>query len=168
MNLDWSGEIAAPLCLYETRVKPEWIDEFKHVNIAHYLTICDQSNWNFWNWINHPEGTMEARAGREYVIVENHVHYIDELSLDEPIYVTTQLLGADDKRYVLFHRVHKAADDSLSATNEVKCLGFNLEARRIENWRAPVRARLGAILAAHESLGWPEQAGQGIALKRRR
>lgn len=167
MLLPWTGEIASPLRLVDTRVQPEWIDEFNHVNIAHYLTICDQSNWAFWNWINHPESDMEDRAGHEYVIVENHVHYIDELSLDEPIYVTTQLLGADDKRYVLFHHVYKAADGSLSATNEVKCLGFNLETRRIENWRAPVRERLDAILAAHASLGTPEQAGQGIALKKR-
>lgn len=167
MTLPWIGEIAAPLRLYETRVKPEWIDEYNHVNIAHYLTICDQSNWAFWNWINHPEGDMEARAGHEYIIVENHVHYINELPLDEPIYLTTQLLAADDKRYVLFHHVYKAVDDSLSATNEVKCLGFNLETRRIEGWRSPVRERLNAILAAHATLGVPEQAGQGIALKKR-
>jgi len=167
MALEWNGDIATPLRLYETRVKPEWIDEFNHVNIAHYLTICDQSNWRFWNGINVPEGTMEARAGHEYVIVENHVHYISELSLDESIYVTTQVLGADDKRYILFHRVYKAENDTLSATNEVKCIGFNLNERRIEAWRLPVKERLDAILTAHETLGRPDQAGLGIELKKR-
>ena len=82
--LPWTGEIAAPLVLFRGKVRPEWIDSFEHVNIAHYLTICDHANWAFWNWINHPEGTMEARAGHEYVIVENHVHYIDELALGQP------------------------------------------------------------------------------------
>ena len=167
MTLNWTGTIAAPLKLFETRVKPEWIDEFNHVNIAHYLTICDQANWNFWNWINAPEGTMGARQGHEYVIVENHVHYIDELPLNEPIYVTTQLLGADDKRYILFHHVYKAVNDTLSATNEVKCLGFNLKERRIETWRPVVKERLDAILTAHAELGRPEQAGLGIALTKR-
>lgn len=167
MILDWTGTIDAPLKLYETRVKAEWIDEYNHVNIAHYLTICDQANWNFWNWINTPESTIETRQGHEYVIVENHVNYINELPLDEPIYLTTQLLGADDKRYILFHHVYKAVDDTLSATNEVKCLGFNLNERRIETWQPKVKQRLETIVAAHAELGLPEQAGLGVALKKR-
>ncbi|MCP4389480.1 MAG: hypothetical protein GY802_14385 [Gammaproteobacteria bacterium] len=163
----WTGEIAAPLRLVDTRVKSEWIDEYQHLNMAHYLTICDQANWAFWNWVNHPAQSMDARDGHEYVIVENHVHYIGELPLDAPLYVTTQLTGLDDKRFILFHRVWDARDDSLAATNEVKSLGFNLKRRGIESWMAPVRARLDQILVAHEALGVPEQAGQGIALKRR-
>lgn len=165
--LPWTGDIATPLRLFAGRVRGDWIDEYGHVNIAHYLTICDQSNWAFWNWINGPEGTMETRGGHEYIIVENHIHYLGELALDEPIHVTTQLLGADDKRYVLFHRVYKSDSDSLAATNEAKVLGFDLNARRPEAWRLFVRERLQAIRAAHEGLGVPDQAGQGIALKRR-
>ncbi|MCP5092984.1 MAG: hypothetical protein GY949_18885, partial [Gammaproteobacteria bacterium] len=68
---------------------------------------------------------------------------------------------------ILFHRVWDARDDSLAATNEVKSLGFNLKRRGIESWTAPVRARLDQILIVHEAMGVPEQAGQGIALKRR-
>ncbi len=163
---DWTGEIATPLRLVDTRVKPEWVDEYQHLNMAHYLTICDQANWAFWNWINHPAQEMDARAGHEYVIVENHVHYIGELPLEAPLYVTTQLIGLDDKRFILFHRVWDGRDDSLAATNEVKSLGFNLAERRIEGWQPAVAERLAAILAAHESLGRPEQAGLGIVLKR--
>ncbi|GMG81544.1 thioesterase family protein [Paralimibaculum aggregatum] len=164
--LPWTGEIAAPLRLFETAVRAEWIDDYQHVNIAHYLTICDHANWAFWNWINAPEGTIGARGGHEYIIVENHVHYLDELALGTPIHVTTQLLAHDAKRYILFHRVHRA-DGTLAATNEVKCLAFDLEARRPEAWRAPVAGRLAAIAAAHGGLETPPQAGAGIALKRR-
>ncbi|MCW3784338.1 thioesterase family protein [Defluviimonas salinarum] len=165
--LPWTGEIAAPLILFRSKVRPEWIDSFDHVNIAHYLTICDHANWAFWNWINHPEGTIEARASHEYVIVENHVHYIDELALGTPIHVETQFLGFDDKRYVLFHRVFKTEGNVLAATNEVKSLGFNLRERRPERWRPFVGERLNLIHRAHAGLEMPEQAGQGIALKRR-
>ena len=162
----WTGEIAAPLRLFETRVRPEWIDDFGHVNIAHYLTICDHANWAFWNWINAPEGRMGARAGREYVIVENHVRYVDELPLGEPIHVETQLLAFDDKRLILFHRILKTTNGALAATNEAKLLAFNLSARRPECWRAVVAALLGAIAAAHAPLGAPEGAGAAIALRR--
>ena len=158
--------MAEPLKLYETRVKPEWIDEFNHMNVAHYVTVCDQANWAFWNLMNEDED-MAARDGHEYVIVESHIHYLDELPLDAPIAVTTQLLGADDKRYILFHRVWRLSDGALSATNEVKCLGFNLNERRIETFRQAPKARIAALLEEHRTLPPPEQAGLGIAMKRR-
>lgn len=163
--LPWTGEIEAPLTLVRTKVRPEWIDEFGHVNMAHYLTICDHANWAFWNWLNGPQGQMEARAGHEYVIVENHVHYLDELALGHPVHVTTQLLCFDAKRYVLFHQVWKSDTGALAATNEVKCLAFHLGQRRAGTWRAVVGERLELILGVHGGLGQPPQAGRGIMLK---
>lgn len=164
---DWTGEIGAPLQLVENRVRGEWVDEYGHLNMAHYLTICDQANWAFWNWINHPDQTIESRAGHEYVIVENHVRYTGELAEGDGFAITTQLTALDDKRMLLFHHVLNAADGSLAATNEVKCLGFNLGTRRIEPWQPRVRDRLQAVLAAHAALGDPEGAGQGISLRSR-
>ena len=165
--LPWTGEIGAPLVLFRGVVRPEWIDEFGHVNVAHYLTICDHANWAFWNWINHPEGAIEDRDEHEYVIVENHVCYVDELAIGTPIHVNTQLLGFDDKRYVLFHRVIKSEGEILAATNEVKCLGFDLSGRRPETWRPIVAERLELVSGAHDALDVPDAAGKGIALKRK-
>ncbi|MEM7344230.1 MAG: thioesterase family protein [Chloroflexota bacterium] len=158
--------MAEPLRLYETRIKPEWIDEFEHMNVAHYITVCDQATWAFWHFVN-DDRQMEERDGHEYAIVESHVTYAREVALDEPVYVTTQLLGYDDKRFILFHKLWKAEDDTLSATNEVKGLGFNLNERRIESFLPEVQAKMSDILAEHETLGVPPQAGQGIALKKR-
>ena len=162
--LPWTGDIAAPRRMFETRVRPEWIDEFDHVNIAHYLTICDHANWAFWNWINAPDGTTEARDGHEYAIVETHVRYLDELALGTPIHVTTQLLGYDTKRYLRFHRVYRSETGSPAATGEVKCLAFNLADRRAERWRPVVLERLERIHTVHTALGRPPEAGQGISL----
>lgn len=163
---DWTGEIAAPLTLVRNVVKPEWVDEYHHLNMAHYLTICDQANWAFWNWINFPIQSIEARRGHEYAIVENHVTYTGELAEGAAFSIETQVLDVDAKRFVLFHRVLNA-DGELSATNEVKMLGFNLDSRRAESWLRNVAERLARVLEAHRVLGRPAQAGQGIALKQR-
>ncbi|SMX48667.1 thioesterase family protein [Maliponia aquimaris] len=163
---DWTGQIAAPLVLVRNSVKPEWVDEYHHLNMAHYLTICDQANWAFWNWINAPLQTIAARQGHEYAIVENHVTYTGELAEGAGFSIETQLLDVDAKRFVLFHRVLDA-QGNLSATNEAKMLGFNLDSRRAEAWQPQVAERLAQVLAAHAPLGRPEQAGQGIALSRR-
>lgn len=163
--LPWTGTIDAPLILFQSPVRQEWLDLYEHVNMAHYATIGDHATWGFWNWINDPEG-LEARDGHEYVVVQSSVHYIDELALGSSIRVTTQLIASDDKRYILFHRIWRAEDDVLAATNEVKCIGFNLKERRSERWRPVVAGRLTAILGVHLGLGIPEEAGKGISLRR--
>jgi acyl-CoA thioester hydrolase len=159
--------VGPPLRLVQGTVRPEWIDEYGHLNMAHYLTICDQANWAFWNWVNAPRETMEGRAGHEYVIVENHVIYRAELAEGAGFAIETQLTDVDDKRYILFHRVLDAAD-ALVATNEVKCLGFDLRSRRPEPWGSAVAQRLGRVHRAHTALGRPEQSGAGIVLARGR
>ncbi len=155
-----------PLKLFATRVKPEWIDEYGHMNVAHYITVCDQATWAFWHHVN-DDRRLGERDGHEYVVVENHVHYINEVTLDTPVHVTTQLLACDDKRFILFHRLWRSDDGTLSATNEVKALGFHLHTRRIEAFAADVRDRLRDLQARHQKLPKPAQAGQGIALHKR-
>jgi acyl-CoA thioester hydrolase len=161
----WNEDVAVPLRLVQDTVKREWIDEFGHLNMAHYLTICDEANWAFWNWVNAPEQTMEDRDGHEYVIVENHVIYRSELAEGAPFAIETQLTDLDDKRLILFHRVLNA-DGELAAINEVKCLGFDLQSRRPEPWRGVVGERLERIHQAHARLGRPAQSGAAIALSR--
>jgi acyl-CoA thioester hydrolase len=163
---DWAGQIAAPLTLVRNSVKADWVDEFHHLNMAHYLTICDQANWAFWNWINAPVQTIEARNGHEYAIVENHVTYGGELAEGDSFSIETQVLDVDAKRFVLFHKVLDPTG-AVSATNEVKFLGFNLQTRRAESWQPKVAERLAEVHAAHRELERPAQAGQGISLHKR-
>ena len=163
---EWTGDISSPLVLVENTVKSEFVDEYRHLNMAHYLTICDQSNWAFWNWVNAPLQTIEDRKGHEYVIVENHVIYTGELAEGAFFRIETRLTDLDDKRLVLFHHVIDA-EGQISAMNEVKCLGFNLEKRRPESWQAVVSERLRLICAEHSKLARPEQSGRGISIRRR-
>jgi len=155
-----------PLKLFATRVKPEWIDEYGHMNVAHYITVCDQATWALWHYVNGDRG-IDERDGHEYIVLENHVHYINEVSVNTPVHVTTQLLACDDKRFILFHRMWKSENATLSATNEVKALGFNLHERHIETFTPDVCHKLAELQRDHSRLPTPDQAGRGIALQRR-
>src|SRR5579871_5585025 len=157
----WTGRIDAPLRLVAGKVRPEWVDDYSHLNMAHYLTICDQATWAFWNLINAPDQSLEARKGHEYVVVESHIIYANELVEGEEFRIETQLTDLDEKRLILFSRVLKT-DGTVAAANEVKCLSFNLEARRPEAWQGRVSERLKLVHDAHAKLRRPEQSGQGI------
>ena len=53
-----------PLRLQEGRVKPEWVDEFGHMNMARYVEACDLSTYALWEYLNRPR-TLEEREGLE-------------------------------------------------------------------------------------------------------
>lgn len=152
-----------PLCLYETTIQPEWIDEFDHMNLSYYVLVCDHATYAFWEYVN-GGSSLAQRGGAEYAIVETHVNYIREVRLGDPVKVSTQLLGCDEKRFRLFHTLYHAGEEFVSATNEVMGLGFDLHARRIRTFQAHVRDRLEALLAQHARLETPPNAGRAIGI----
>lgn len=156
----------APLALYQTRIKPEWIDEFDHMNLAYYVLVCDQATYAFWEHLNDGR-TLDERGGAEYAVVETHVNYLREVRLDDPVRVTTQVLGADSKRFHIFNTLSHAGEGFVSATNEVMVLGFDLNERRVRPFKESVQARLDVLLTAHAPLPTPENAGRAIGMPRR-
>lgn len=155
------------LRLTEGIVKQEWVDEFGHMNMARYVEACDLATYAFWEMAN--EGRpLEQRGGAEYAVVESHVNYLDELRQGDGFFITTQLLGADGKRFRLFHSLYRADGGTLVATNEVMALGFDLEGRRIMQFAPAVARQLDEVLASHERLPLPKNAGRSIAEVKRR
>ncbi len=154
------------LRLTEGAVKEEWVDEFGHMNMARYVEACDLATYAFWEMAN--EGRpLERRGGAEYAVVESHVNYLDELRQGDEFFITTQLLGADEKRLRLFHSLYRAEGGTLVATNEIMALGFDLERRRIMQFRPAVARQLDETLAQHGQLPMPKNAGRSIAEVRR-
>lgn len=152
--------------LYETTIKPEWIDYYDHMNVAYYVMVCDEATGAFWKYV-HGGADLDQRDGAELVVLESHVNYLKEVRLGDPVRVTTQLLEVDDKRLRLFHTMIHTTEGFVAATNEVKAIGFDLGQRRIMSFRPATRARLQDIWQAHQDLPQPSSAGQGISLKRR-
>lgn len=158
--------MAAPLTLYETSIKREWIDFYDHMNVAYYVLVCDEATGAFWDYVNDGRG-IDRREGAELVVLESHVNYLKEMRLGDPVRVTTQLLEVDDKRLRLFHTMMHATEGFVAATNEIKAIGFDLGQRKIMSFRPPAMARLQTIWQDHQALPQPASAGQGISLKRR-
>ncbi len=154
-----------PLVLHQDVVRAQWVDEYDHMNLAYYVLVCDQATYEFWNLVN-DHRSLDERSGLEYAVVETHVNYIREVRLGDPLTVTTQLLGYDNKRFRLFHELRHTDDDFISATNEVMALGFNLELRGIQPFAESVQENLSKIHAQHGALPQPANAGRAIGFKR--
>ncbi len=148
-------------------VRPEWIDEYGHLNMAYYVLICDHATAAFWDSMNAPD-TQENRNGAEYAVVETHVNYIGELRVGAPVLVTTQALSADSKRFRIFHRLWHAEEGFLAATNEVMSLGFDLGTRTMMEFVPRARERLQQAVADHAGIERHANAGRAIGQPRQR
>ncbi len=157
----------SPLFRLDAVVKPEWIDEYGHLNMAYYVLICDYATAAFWNRMNEPLALGE-RDGAEYAVVETHVNYLDELRVHAPVVVTTQALDADTKRFRIFHSLHHAEEGYLAATNEVMALGFNLHTRAMMEFTPRARTRLRETVLAHATIDRHANAGRAIGQPRKR
>lgn len=151
------------LLLHEDKVRPEWVDEYDHMNLAYYVAVCDWGTYNFWELANCGQ-PLDERAGMEYAVVETHVNYLREVRLGDELIVETQLLGFDQKRFHLFHTMKHKRERFVSATNEVMALGFNLNVRGIQPFTRRVQEELEKIFKGQRRLPNPANAGRSISL----
>ena len=100
-------------------------------------------------------------GGHSYYTVETHIRHLDEARLGEAWHATTQILGWDDKRVRVFHRMH-AGDGRLLATGEQMLLHVDMKGGRACRAAAEVVARLAPLAAAHRPLAWPDDAGRAV------
>ena len=105
-------------------------------------------------------------AGRSFYTVETHLNNLSEVGGGEPLAVTTQLLDLDEKRLHLFHAMYHGRGGELLATAEQMLLHVDMTEPRSAPIASEVYEALQAIMAVHEDLPKPEQAGRRIGIKR--
>jgi carnitine 3-dehydrogenase len=151
-----------PLRLVETYVRPEWVDYNGHMTDSRYLQVFGDAT----DALLRAVGVDDAyrASGRAFYTVETHVTHRAEASALEPLYVTTQILGLDDKRVHLFHNLNRRRDDRLVASAEQLYLHVNSAAGKASAMDAALRARLETIRAAHAGLDQPPRSGRHLSL----
>ncbi len=155
--------IDAPLCLYHTTVRPEWLDYNGHMNEAYYVLVFSEATDAFMNYTGQDEA-YRKRTGHTIYTLESHVVYLLEVGEGEAVRVETQLLGLDAKRYRLFHSMIHEGTGDLLATGEHMLLNVDMSGPKSAPFGEELAARLAAIREAHAGLPMPEQAGRSIAL----
>lgn len=152
----------APFDRYRGAVLPAWIDYNGHMNVAYYLLAFDQATDLFFDHLGLDAAHREATGGTTFA-GDIHLTYQRELREGDPLRVTAQLLGYDDKRLRFFQRMHHAEEGFLAATMECLTLYVDLARRRVAPFPTEVQARLAAVQAAHRGLPLPPEAGRVIA-----
>jgi carnitine 3-dehydrogenase len=160
-----SSEPRTPLRLLDTVVRPEWVDYNRHMSDFRYGQLFGDATDVLFRQIGVDEAYRDT--GRMYYSVESHVKHLGEAKAGEPLYVTTQLLGVDDKRLHVFHRMRRGRDDMEIATAEQMYLHVNTAAVKAAPADAAIRAKLESIRDRHSGLPIPPEAGCSIGRAQR-
>ena len=139
---------------WETRVLPEWVDYNGHATESSYLLMTSHAADGLLTAIG-----MDADYLRDvgsYYTVETHICHLAEAKAGDRLVVTTQVLGADEKRIHIFVRI--ARGETLLATVEQMLL--HVSDGRASPAREDVHERVRALVNGDV----PDRVGRRIAM----
>lgn len=155
-------DLSRPLRLHAVRVAPEWTDFNNHMTESRYLQVFGDATDALLRFVGVDGGYLAA--GHSYYTVETHIRHLREVAGEEPLTVSTRVLGCDEKRLHLFHRMSHEETDTELATAEHMLVHVDARAGRAAPAVPEVLARLREIEDAQAGLGVPEAVGRAIAM----
>jgi acyl-CoA thioester hydrolase len=153
----------APFVSSVMRVEPQWIDYNGHLNMAYYHVLFDRCVDEAYTLVGIGQDYVHNR-GRSLFTAEAHVRYLRELTLDDPVRATFQLLDFDRKRIHFFQQLFHGTEGWVSATCENMSLHVDLDSRKTAPFPDDAAQRLARMKAAHARLPLPEASGRRIAM----
>ncbi len=138
-------------------MRPEWVDENGHINLAHYVTVFDWATDSLWKAIG--LGEPYRLAGFGTFAVETHTLYRAELLREDRVTLDSVVVGVDAKRLHVAHTMVRERDGLVSALQELLYLSVDLATRRAAVWPATVLAGLEAAVGTR-----PEWVGRSVRL----
>lgn len=155
-----------PLHILDATVLTDWIDYNGHMNVGYYNVAFDRATDALFDRLGIGVDYVRSTS-RSFFTLETHVHYVGEVLEGAPLRYDVQLLDHDAKRIHAFFRMFHATEGFLSATSEQMCLHVDMATRRSAEMPADILANVDRLADDQKDLTWPEQAGQGMRIRRK-
>lgn len=155
----------APFVSSTMKVEPQWIDYNGHMNMAYYHVLFDRSVDEAFETVGlGPDYVVERKAS--FVVAEIHTLYKRELKVRDPVRITLQLLGHDEKRLHYYMEMRHAVEGWVAATCESLSLHVDMTTKKVTPFPDDIADALAVMRAAHARLARPEAVGRVIGLPR--
>ena len=136
------------LRIYETAVRPDWIDYNGHLRDAYYTLIASEATDALMDRVG-LDADYRARTGGTLYTVELHVHFLREVKQSDGVLVDLRILGVDSKRIHASLEILRGADAEVAATVELMLLHVRQEPGKVAV--APLPQPVAAALAELQS-----------------
>ena len=154
-----------PIVCPPEHVQEAWIDYNGHMNMAYYNVVFDHGVDHIYDQLGIGAEYTRSGAGSVFTM-EVHVHYLQELALNDPVVVHFRFLDWDHKRLHFFEEMYHAEDGYLAATSEQLALHVDMQTRRSGPFPEAVQTRIAALAQPHKELPRPPQVGRVMGIKR--
>ena len=144
---------------FQTRVPTDWTDYNNHMNESRYLQCFSNATDGLLRMLG-VDAEYIARGG-SYFTVETHIRHINEVAALEPIYATTQILGATGKKLHLFHHLYRQ-EGRLLATGEHLLLHVDMNTKKTVAAEVGITAKATKLARRHANLPAPDNAGRAV------
>ena len=141
----------------------DWCDHNNHLNMAYYILIFDHATDAFHATLGLNEAYRRSTRCSTFA-VESHTNYIAEVHQGDEVCVTTQMLGFDEKRIHLFHRMYDVRKKFLSATTEIMTVHVDLDIRKVVPMKKSIRQNIKKLFSIHGTFPTPNMAGRTIKI----
>jgi len=155
--------INAPLTLYHTTVKTEWIDNNGHMNVAYYVMIGDHATDKFFDYLG-MDNSYCTNHKRSNFALDMRIIYLKELMEDAPVKVRTQLLDFDTKRIHFLHYIDHAHENFTACLNESVGIHVDMVHRKSTNFPINVYERIKKVAQEHQKIPIPESLDRTIGI----
>ncbi len=157
--------IPAPFMSSVMEIREDWIDFNGHLNMAYYNVLFDQCADEAYDLLGFGPDYLK-NSGFTTFTGEFHLCYLRELKLGDQVRVSLQLVDHDQSKFHTYQEIHHV-DGWLAATGEALGLHIDRSGPRVAPFPEDIAARVAAMKAAHDPLGWPERAGRKVGIRRK-
>lgn len=148
-----------PLRLWRGVVLPEWLDYNGHMTEHRYLQVFGESSDALYGYLGVDFERAEKGA---YYTLETHIRHRAEAKVETQLWSETEILGYDEKRLHLFHRLYNSSGDLL-ATGEH--LSIHVKASAAAPAPAEMLQKIRQIFDRQASLPLPQAIGSVLKKK---
>lgn len=156
----------APFTVPDQGLQPEWIDYNGHLNMAYYNVLFDRGVDHLYDALGIGAAYVDSGVGSCFTL-EVHINYLDELTLEDQVSVSLQLIDYDAKRLHYFLTMTNTRTGTLAATSENLALHVDMRTRRSARLPDAALQKLSELRRAHADLARPEQLGKVIGIRNR-
>ena len=153
-------DLSRPLRLHRTRIPADWVDYNGHMTESRYLEVMSEATDAVLRYVG-VDGDYLATTGA-YFTAESHVSFLDEVHAGDVVEVTSQVLGSDERRLHVHHRLVRPGTDDALAESETMLVHVEKATGRSGPAAPGVLARVGRLTVAQAALAKPERAGRRI------
>lgn len=153
----------APFVSSTMRVEPAWIDYNGHMNMAYYHVLFDRTVEEAFGLVGLGHDYLDERNA-SFFAAEVHTRYKRELTIQDTVRVTLQLIDFDEKRLHYYMEIRHATEGWVSATSEALSLHVDMDIRKVSPFPDDIMANLAVMKASHTRLARPHDLGRVMGI----